>query len=215
MDFRLLQRRLLAHLRARVRSGEITERGLARLTGLSQPHLHNVLKGVRFLSMETTDQILRRLQIDMLQLPADEEEGGAPAPAPSRRVPFLEGAIGPGHPYPQRESRGDGYPFQAADLQGLESPVAAWLAPDPHLAGWLSLGGVMLLDRSESRRSDPDEESYYALDLGGESAVRRLQRAGKQLYLRTQNGPQACLSLSDRSLLSVVKGRVSLLVLRL
>ena len=36
---------LVAVLRARVRNGELTERGLARLVGVSQPHIHNVLKG--------------------------------------------------------------------------------------------------------------------------------------------------------------------------
>jgi transcriptional regulator with XRE-family HTH domain len=68
MDFARLQCRLVAHIRERVRSGEITERGLARLTGISQPHIHNVLKGARFLSVEMSDQILRELHIDLLDL---------------------------------------------------------------------------------------------------------------------------------------------------
>ena len=66
MNFREQQRRLIAHLYARVRSGDATERGLARLTGVSQPHIHNVLKGKRFLSLEMADQILAQLHLDLL-----------------------------------------------------------------------------------------------------------------------------------------------------
>jgi hypothetical protein len=66
VNFRQQQRRLIAHLRGLVRSGDATERGLARLTGISQPHMHNVLKGKRLLSMEMTDQVLALLHLDLL-----------------------------------------------------------------------------------------------------------------------------------------------------
>ena len=73
MTFQDLQHRLLDELRQRVRRGEATERGLARLSGISQPHLHNVLKGKRILSMEKADTMLRRLQMDVLHLIELEE----------------------------------------------------------------------------------------------------------------------------------------------
>ena len=73
MTFLDLQERLLDHLRQRVRSGVATERGLARLAGISQPHFHNVLKGKRILSVEKTDEVLRHLQIDVLHLIEPEE----------------------------------------------------------------------------------------------------------------------------------------------
>jgi hypothetical protein len=73
MTFRELQQRLLDELRQRVRSGAATERGLARLSGISQPHLHNVLKGKRLLSMDKADEVLRHLQIDVLHLIHPEE----------------------------------------------------------------------------------------------------------------------------------------------
>ena len=53
MTFDDLRARLVENLRLRVRSGVATERGLARQTGISQPHLHHVLKGKRLLSLET------------------------------------------------------------------------------------------------------------------------------------------------------------------
>jgi plasmid maintenance system antidote protein VapI len=49
-----------------VRSGEATERGLARLTGVSQPHMHNVLNGKRLLSLEMADQVVGQLHLDLL-----------------------------------------------------------------------------------------------------------------------------------------------------
>jgi hypothetical protein len=60
--------RLVAHIRDRVRSGELTERGLARMTGISQPHIHNVLKGKKFFSPEVCDTILTELNLDLLDL---------------------------------------------------------------------------------------------------------------------------------------------------
>ncbi len=73
MYFEDLHHRLLDHLRARLQCGEITERRLARLAGLSQPHIHNVLKGTRRLSNELADQILRQLRISLLDLLTPEE----------------------------------------------------------------------------------------------------------------------------------------------
>ena len=73
MTFHDLQQRLLDELRQRVHSGAVTERSLARLSGISQPHLHNVLKGKRILSVERADEVLRRLQIDVLHLIDTEE----------------------------------------------------------------------------------------------------------------------------------------------
>ena len=66
MNFKHLEQRFLCELRDRVRSGAVTERGLTRLVGVSQPHIHNVLKGKRFFSLEKADQVLRSLGLDVL-----------------------------------------------------------------------------------------------------------------------------------------------------
>jgi transcriptional regulator with XRE-family HTH domain len=73
MDFQELQKRLVAFLRAKVSNGELTERGMARITGVSQPHINNVLKGKRFLSREASDRILRSLHMDVLDLVRPED----------------------------------------------------------------------------------------------------------------------------------------------
>jgi predicted transcriptional regulator len=68
VNFSHLEHRFLCDLRERVRSGAVTERGLARLAGVSQPHIHNVLKGKRSFSLEKADQVLRCLNLNVLDL---------------------------------------------------------------------------------------------------------------------------------------------------
>jgi transcriptional regulator with XRE-family HTH domain len=73
MDFHELERRFIEYIRQRIRSGELTERRLARMTGISQPHIHNVLKGKRGLSPVMADTILRVLRVDLLDLIEPDE----------------------------------------------------------------------------------------------------------------------------------------------
>jgi transcriptional regulator with XRE-family HTH domain len=68
MTFHDLHGALIHYLNQCVRSGEITERGLARRTGISQPHIHNTLKGKRLFSWDSADAILRELDLDLLDL---------------------------------------------------------------------------------------------------------------------------------------------------
>jgi plasmid maintenance system antidote protein VapI len=76
LNFEEFQRRLVTTLRESVRNGDITERRLARITGVSQPHIHHVLRGKRGLSIEMSDQVLRAMRNDLLDLmePEDIEE---------------------------------------------------------------------------------------------------------------------------------------------
>jgi plasmid maintenance system antidote protein VapI len=68
MSFERLSTTLLEHARELVHNGDFTERGLARLLGISQPHAHNVLKGVRPLRPELFDTMLKRFGLDLLDL---------------------------------------------------------------------------------------------------------------------------------------------------
>ncbi|MGH9674412.1 MAG: helix-turn-helix domain-containing protein [Bryobacteraceae bacterium] len=77
IGFEALHDLLAAHLRRKVREGQCTERGLARLVGLSQPHMHNAIKGAREMSFRTADKVLRALRITIHDLLA---EAGAGAP---------------------------------------------------------------------------------------------------------------------------------------
>src|SRR5688572_20640405 len=98
MHFLQLRERLLVLLRARVRNGQLTERGLARAVGFSQPHIHNVLKGTRILSPEIADLILSQLNLSVLDLFAKSEllaySPGANRPG-CVQLPILKSRIGP------------------------------------------------------------------------------------------------------------------------
>jgi plasmid maintenance system antidote protein VapI len=73
LTFGTLQDGLIRALKVKLNNGEFTERGLARLTGISQPQVHNLLKGARKLSPESADIILEALHLSVLDLltPAD------------------------------------------------------------------------------------------------------------------------------------------------
>jgi hypothetical protein len=68
MIFQDLHARLIDYLNDCLRSGQLTERGVAKRAGISQPHLHNVLKAKRLLSWRTADALLQELQLDVLDL---------------------------------------------------------------------------------------------------------------------------------------------------
>ncbi|MGH9581705.1 MAG: hypothetical protein ACRD4O_02075 [Bryobacteraceae bacterium] len=99
-----LHDRLGRLIRDRISNGEFTERGLARLSGISQPQIHNFLKGARRLSPEFSDRLMLRLGIGILDLfetpelleesaarattePAYPELGGLKKPVQSERSP--------------------------------------------------------------------------------------------------------------------------------
>ena len=85
MNYQDAQAKLLARVRNRIHNGELTERGLARQIGISQPHVHNVLKGVRNLSPEIFDSILEHFQMSLLDL-AEAERIRALGWAPTKTI---------------------------------------------------------------------------------------------------------------------------------
>ena len=160
MYFQVLQLRLIAFLKGRVRNGEITERRLALLTGVSQPHIHNVLKGARMLSPEIADQILECLHISIFDLFQKEEmtlypHAGDAGELPYEEIPVLEGRVGPGYPYSHRVSHIERIPFLRAQLATAADPVVARLASDEHMTALFSHNDVALLDRVEHHRLRP------------------------------------------------------------
>jgi transcriptional regulator with XRE-family HTH domain len=68
MKFALMKNRLLDNVRLKLRNGENTERRLALRVGLSQSHIHNVLKGERELTLDVADRILDELGMSALDL---------------------------------------------------------------------------------------------------------------------------------------------------
>lgn len=73
VTFGALQARLIAFVNMRIQNGEYTERGLARLLGISQPQIHHVLKGTRRLQPEFADRIMARFGVTVLDLLQEAE----------------------------------------------------------------------------------------------------------------------------------------------
>ena len=179
MNFREAQARLLATLQDRIRNGDLTERGLARLTGISQPHVHNVLKGVRTLTPDIVDLMLKMLHFSLLDLSSKQEleahlEWRA-RPHPMFEVRCLESAIGPKMPWPEAAWSRERYPVPVRGEGPLEDLVAARLMPDEQMRTLLEDSDVAALDVSERARTQIVPEGVYAVDRECEVILRYLR----------------------------------------
>jgi hypothetical protein len=88
VTFLALHDRLVLAIRFRICNGQISERGLARMVGVSQPHVHNVIKGVRSLSPKMSDRILEGLGMTVLDLVGEAAwQAALSAPWPRRLPP--------------------------------------------------------------------------------------------------------------------------------
>ena len=187
MLFSDVQSSLIAILRTRVRNGELTERGLARMVGVSQPHIHNVLKGTRLLSSDLSDQILRHLTYSLLDLIEREQiEAHLNFAGPAGGyiyVPVLDGFLGPGCAWPTKITKADRLPFPPSQAGVIPSPVAARLAEDSRMGNVFSAGDIALLDQSRKARSDIDPSAFYVVKSGNSGIVRRVEMSSDSIYL--------------------------------
>jgi transcriptional regulator with XRE-family HTH domain len=193
MFFSDLSDLLLQALRARLRNGEMTERGLAKRVGVSQPHIHNVLKGVRTLSPELCDQILKLLRMSVLDLieaaalrqyleQREECEGSTLA-----FLPLLEGTVGPGQPWPCQTERFARLRLPHALTAQLAHPVVVRAAADARMRPAVTEGDLLLLDQSLKARLDPQPDHLYLLKLGRCGLVRRLRVRDSSLFVVTED----------------------------
>ena len=202
MSFENLLGNLIVVLRDRISNGEITERRLAKIVGISQPHIHNVLKGIRPLTPELSDRILRGIKLSIVDLLGEQEAG----------IPVIEEAVGPGYAYPQ-ECYGEKYRFAAEVRSGLFQPVVFRLARDLDMEPELVENDLMLVDRSPAMRRFPDERSLYLVAYAGCGLVRHVRRRGNAICLVTYQGrdnPELwqSTSLERRDILEVIRGRI-------
>ncbi|MDQ6701569.1 MAG: helix-turn-helix transcriptional regulator [Acidobacteriota bacterium] len=221
MYFQVLQRRLVVTIKDRVRNGEMTERGLARLSGVSQPHIHNVLKGARIFSPEFADKVLRQLKITVVDLCESREltprhgfEGAASAES-VRWVPKRFYEIGPGNPWDETPGhyRTGTYPFPAATVALLNPPSVAILGEDRAMKPRFQAGDTVLLDSAEESRLHPDPCSPYLVHAPQGALVRYVRQGGRGLYLASEESldfPDRWdyISLADRHILDIVRSRI-------
>jgi hypothetical protein len=194
LTYQDVQLRLLAYVRSQISNGELTERGFARLIGISQPHVHNVLKGVRNLSPKIFDLALKYLHLSLLDLvPSSELEANLRErrmPRHSAEVPFLNRPIGPGMPWPAVLNPRKSFPLPFSSPSASENAapanlVMASLIADPSMRATLGSSDVALLDTSPSHPSTLAPQGLFVVERGtgaGREAVIRYIRPGAHSY---------------------------------
>ena len=219
ITFAGLRVRLLEHLRIRIRNGEITERSLARLTGISQPHIHNTLKGARILSLELADIILARLRLSPLDLLSQDEiapylsQTSAYRPVRLQPVPVLTGLLGLHQPIPRKGPQREVHTVPFHLTEAATEPLVASLAGDPEMEPLFADRDLVLLDQSEAARTMVQPEGYYVVRTAEGLCVRSLRRQDDTLFLisekaRDQEDTWPRLMLTGVDMLDIVMARV-------
>ena len=219
LTFLSLLHRLLDHLRLRVRNGELTERSLARLTGISQPHVHNVLKGIRALSPELADVVLTSLRLSALDLiPRDEIADYLTRTSAHRQsrmhpVPVLSGLLGLHQPIPRKGTRREVHTVPFHLTESATDPLIASLAADPEMEPLFAARDLVLLDQSEVARALVQSEGYYVVRTAEGPCIRALHLVGDTLFLiteknRTDSNSWPQFTLAGVNILDVVLARV-------
>ncbi len=185
------------------------------MAGLSQPHMHNVLKGVRSLSPEYADRLIAELRLSLLDLMDDAER---PVLSPSAgqsamEVAWIRGSVGPSCALEERVYPGDVYPVARTLLASLSDPILVTLGHDPLLFPYFQAGDTALIDRQPITGSTLDPKAVYLVKTAGGTLVRSLRIGGTRLYLITPSTVDEPRNWSDLPLLGrqvseVVWGRL-------
>ncbi|HLG99521.1 MAG TPA: hypothetical protein VKX49_24650 [Bryobacteraceae bacterium] len=217
MTYQDAQARLLAYVQDRIHNGEVTERRLARQIGISQPHVHNVLKGVRSLSPEIFDSLLAQFQLSLLDLAPIEDLQDSlrrrHALEQAADVAFLAGLVGPGNGWITVIDRKHHFPLPFPSTTSPPGLVMAHLTNDPAMAATLAGADIALLDTSEPQRADLVPDGVYVVSRGHEAVLRYIRPGWRKYYLPTDanlDQPVAWYNIrvSKQELFEMIKARV-------
>ena len=209
MYFQELEGRLIGIARERVRAGELTERGLARMCGISQPQIHNVLKNIRGLSTDSADRLLRALDLrvaDLMWRVSSEPVEDV------RAVPLLNNRIGPGSNAVFTAIRGF-VPLPQSLLRDLVDPLAARLGPDMVLPKTLAAHDLVLLDQNPAVRAAPGHSDIWVVSEGAGLRVRYLRMGDTRLSIANEvtledPGQWNSIPLQGQNILDIVRARI-------
>lgn len=205
VGFEILRGRLLEHIRHRIRNGELTERALARRAGISQPHVHNLLKGIRTLTPDAGDQLMSKLGITVLDLIEADELRRAlflltKKSQPAVEVPVLHERLGPGLPWPEQRSPFErvGVPFTS--VVRITDPVVARLGEDADMSPHVGAGDLVLLNTDVRRVECYDPDTLFVVEHSGNFVLRWVRQGRGRLYLldaRSRDNPLRWRSVPD------------------
>lgn len=209
-DFHQLFDALLRLVRQRIRQGELSERGLARLIGYSQPHVHNVLAGVRHMNLRLADDLLGGLGLSLRDLMPST---GGPPPLSHVPVPLCSGEISPNREYPSEKGVATAILAPAAALSGSANCLAFRVGADEN-SMWPTVcpGDTIVVDPKLRGRRNPDVQAIYVMRIQGRGFVRRCRKVGDRLLILSDQEPAGppltWVPLEDRKILDVVRGRI-------
>lgn len=204
-----LRNKLIDLARERIRTGQVTERGLARMCDISQPHMHNVLKNARKFSSESCDRLMRGLGVripDLLWYAPEDGEAGIEA------VPFLRNRIGPGTGAALTVTRGH-LPMAAWLVKGVRDPLMARLGGDLVMPAELAPQDLVMLDQNPVARATPDPRRFWIVDTDAGLRVRYARLAGRHVCIgnemtRAEPDKWTPVALHRRNILDVVRARI-------
>ena len=218
LTFQDAQIRLLAFVEERIHNGELTERAFARMIGISQPHVHHVLKRVRKLSPRISDLILTFFNISITDLtPEAELENNLlkrKRLEPASQLAFLDAPVGPGLPWPESIDWSERFPIPFRSMTLPPGLVVAQLAKDPTMYRTLEDRDVAILDLSARQRTEISPEGLYAVTRDGQTVLRHVRPGASCCYLlndlvfdvpehweRVPIGPEGLLALIEARVL--------------
>lgn len=208
--FRALGDSLLQHVRDLIRGGELTERGLAKLIGYSQPHVHNVLAGVRRVNVAFADDVIECLDLSLEQLLSADPS----ATTNQVHVPICAGELSGSRAFPNQSNSQGVLAVPQTELDTASGMLAMRVGADED-SMWPRVcpGDLVVVDTTPRVRMAPDVDSICVLAVAGRGQLRRCQRAGSRLLAvadHTATGTEAAewIGLERTHILDVVRGRV-------
>ncbi len=184
--FSTLQQRLIQRLKDEIRAGKLTERALARRSGLSQPHIHNLLKGIRSPTAESADALLRAISASVPDLLRDSQPDGSETQtgcdAAMVVVQFLCGEVGPGGRWDDTVDEGRHIALPGELVAGIAQPAMVRVLADHEMSG---IAGRALIELRVRMDSIFPERDVYVLARGGEARLRYIRIGRRRVYFPT------------------------------
>jgi DNA-binding transcriptional regulator YdaS (Cro superfamily) len=185
-ELRLL---LVEKIRRRVHNGELTERALARLIGISQPHMHNILKGTRSLSPEVADNILYHLRLSVLDLcdPREFERYLRTTDSGTKfsYIPVLRGRIGPHDSWPEEVEGNERFSVASELTAHMAHPVVCRLGEDEAMHPLLVKTDLAMLDQSYEARTEISADGLYLIKRAHCGVIRYAREVGGAVFTYT------------------------------
>jgi plasmid maintenance system antidote protein VapI len=187
LNFEDLAHRLVRDIAGLIHSGVTTERRLAGLVGISQPHLHNVLNGARTLTTTIADRVMERLDWSLLDLVETQEamalvDRREASLAQGREIPFGHLGVGNGFRFPGK-TEGRVIAIPNLWLARTAKAFAVSSGEDSEMEYVIEDGDILLVDRASEVQTPIHEDALYVVATSVGSLARWVRFSPRGLYL--------------------------------